>query len=130
MPNKTESLVVHPTPSPVYRKFYSEAVSDNQKPKGFFKWAREVPKWVQDRLVIYVYRDWPVLKEPVVGMDGRKDDSKYIDKLAVCPQTTMELLDKYGAGDYRLIVNDDVVDKRTVAEVHVREAFRNLVMNP
>lgn len=130
MPAKTDSLTKHPTPSPVYKKFYSEATSDNQKPKGFIKWCRATPTWVQDRLTFYVYRDWPTLKEPPLDETGKKEDNKYIDKLASCPENVQEFLDKYGAGDYRMIVNDDVVDKRTIAEVHVREGFRNIQMNP
>lgn len=120
----------YPTPTDKYKTFNSENPDPKRRPIKALEWLRDQQPWVKDRLVIYVYRLWPVLKEPEIDEKGVKKRFKYIDKLADVPENINELRDKYGAGDYQLTINDDVVDKRTIMEVIVRENWRDTRAHP
>jgi hypothetical protein len=130
LPAKTDTLVTQKTPRPMYKRFYTDAANANQKPAACFKWCRALPKWAQERLTFYVYRDWPTLKNPELDMVGVKEDNIYIEKMAECPETVTSLLDAFGAGDYRIFINDQMVDMQNIAEIHIREGWRNVVQNP
>lgn len=122
-----------PTPSPSYKKYFSDSPHDNQKPGVFLAWWRQLPQWAKDRLTIYVYRLWPVLKIIEKDEDATTRNNQeyaYIDKLGEPPETIARLQDMYGAGDYKLIVNDDVKDKRTLCIVYVKENMRDLKNSP
>lgn len=129
-PSKTAKVVDAPTPSPLFKVYYSEAANPHARPDKAFKWWRELPSWAQQRLTIYVYRLWPVLLVPEKDERGIKEDHGYIDKLGEPLESITDLLNRYGSGDYKLMINDDVVDKRTICTINVRENWRDFRASP
>jgi hypothetical protein len=125
-----------PTPNPPFKSYWSESPNRLQYPNQLLNWCREIPTWAQNRLMFYIYRDWPVLLriEPEMKKAakdaGLDPDDNYIDKLAKPFNDIQELLDRYGSGDYHVLVIDDVVEKRILATIWVREHWREFRSHP
>lgn len=109
-------------PRPKYQKFVSDHSQPGQRPKSFFSWWNALRPVFKDRAVLYVYREWPVLKL-------REDDPRRTDNPGSNPnidiisgseplQDEMDLLHRYGCGNYHLRFNPD--DSNTIAHVYCR----------
>jgi hypothetical protein len=104
-------------------------------------WWGRLPLWAQERISVYLYRGWPVLntveKDPVTGEKVDPEEFGYIDKLPGDQpiRSATELRDKYGSGDYLLILNDVVStytdkSKKTIMLIDIRESFRDIKNYP
>lgn len=95
-------------PSPRFTTFKSDALSPVQRSKAGFTWWGDLPGWAKDRIVAYVYRDWPLLKNQ--PRNGDPDDlvNENIDKIPGNEPLTddNDLLHRYGCGNYRVRLND------------------------
>ena len=119
---ETEKLIL---PTPPFRKYKSDAPHLNQRTTALWTWVNKLPEWVKNRATWYVYRDWPILvyfdnkeadKDRPKGQ-GRKllDNTEserqrnYIDKTTVSGELAIredtDLLNRYGCGNYRLVLN-------------------------
>lgn len=98
-PGKVDQL-----PRPKFTVFKSDATNGSQRTKAFFNWWNELPKWARERVICYVYRDWPVL----VTLPEDSNDFAYIDKIAGEDplQDDIDLLHRYGIGRYKLMFNE------------------------
>lgn len=107
-------------PKPAYFHFRDECSETSGKPNSFFKYWKKVhdDPGLRDRIVVYVYRNWPVLK------DGRRQ----LDKLGE-PIQMEELQLRYGAGDYHLKMNDAGMKYKTVA-ICTAKGFRDEANHP
>jgi hypothetical protein len=127
-----------PTPTPPFKRYWSDAPNTSQKPQKLLDWLGELPTWATDRLDVYVGRTWPVLKYITVDeknatkMAGEEVEQNYIDKVGGQGifKKIQDLEDRYGAGDYKLIVTDNVVEKRKIAEAYIREGWRDIRAHP
>lgn len=92
----------HPVPTPRYKDYSNETTNPNQKTRMFYKFWKEWPAWAKDRILVYVYRDHPILNQP------EDEEFKYIDKISGNEPITddIDILNRYGCGNYRLLVND------------------------
>lgn len=112
-------------PHPRFVTYKSDSVNPAQRPKAAFTWWGGLPEWAKNKVLGYVYRDWPVLKPPPEPVPGeRKSEFAYIDKLAGTEPLgdELDLLNRYGCGRYRIILNEE--DQRpgggrTLATIHV-----------
>ena len=97
-----------PVPRPPYTQYKSDATNANQKSKAFYNWWNQLPEWVKNRTVVYVYRTWPVLRPLKEEANGEKKDLVYIDKIDGNQpiQDDTDLLHKYGCGAYKLMFNE------------------------
>jgi hypothetical protein len=127
-----------PIQTPPFKKFMSGADSQNQYPSQLLNWYKQQPQWAKDGMIWYVEREWPVLK-PVTAEDkarmrreGKEVEHNYIDKWAYPPEKFLELRDKYGSGDYHIVVNDvsQKGQSRTLAEAWVKENWRDIRTYP
>lgn len=125
-----------PTPNPPFKIYSSTGPSASQYPNQLIKWWGEIPKWAQNRLIAYVYRDWPILvnltaEEKKAHRDANQDvDDNYIDKISEPFKSVDDLFDRYGSGDYHFILGDVVVEKRNLATAYVRESWRDFRSHP
>ena len=107
-------------PKPFYFHFKDEIKEQKGKPPSFFRYWRQV--WKDDelkqRIVVYVYRTWPVL------LEGRRQLEKLNE-----PIRLEELPLRYGAGDYHLKMNDMGNSYKTLAVVTVK-GFRDEQEHP
>lgn len=113
-----------PLPRPKYTLFKSDATSLNQKSKAGFSWINAAQPWVKDRILIYVYREWPLLR--LLSDEEKKSGAQSnIDKIPGndAPQDDIDLLHKYGCGTYKLLVND--IEGNTVMTIIVVSAGGN-----
>lgn len=95
-------------PTPPYRLFKSDSMTRTQLTKVLWAWAWNLPGWVKDRGMWYIYRDHPVLID--VTADDRKNGRfSNIDKVAVNGDSPImddaDLLNRYGAGSYKIVLN-------------------------
>jgi hypothetical protein len=83
---------------------------------GMLYW-QTLPSEFQNRLNVYVNREWPVLnriqeltadEKALVAAKKRREPYKYIDKPAepFGPDTRQEFLQRYGSGIYKVFIND------------------------
>jgi hypothetical protein len=87
--------------------------------EGMAYW-RGLPAEYQNRLTVYINREWPVLN-PLLGLSEaerqmvarreRKRPPKYIDKPAepFAADARMEFLQRYGSGEFKVYINDSGV---------------------
>ena len=61
-PGVTLSDKPAPLPRPKYNVYKSDATSPMQRSKAGYSWLHACQPWVKDRILIYVYREWPILK--------------------------------------------------------------------
>ena len=106
----TEPTQKRHVPRPKNNTYKSDAGNSGQKPKAIFTWVGGLPEWAKDKILGYVYRDWPYLKpvpEPPAGQ--KKTEFAYIDKITGVEMFTDEtdFLNRYGCGRYRLILNEE-----------------------
>jgi hypothetical protein len=134
--NKKGKEIEENTPSPPLTRYMSDSPSANQTPSQALKWWRDIPQWARDRCIAYVYRDWPILK--ILDFGQKKDlrdkgleaDDNYIDKVTEPFNHVMDLFDRYGSGDYHLVISDVVHDKRILCTVWIRENWRDFRDHP
>lgn len=91
-------------PRPKFTVFKSDSTNGSQRTKSFYNWWNALPTWARERTILYVYRDWPVLKAIPEG----SDDFVYIDKISGEEplQDDIDLLNRYGCGRYKLMFNE------------------------
>jgi hypothetical protein len=102
-------------PRPQYKLYKSDHVNQHQKASHFFKYWNGLSAWAQNRSIIYVYRDHPVMLEPPKDLEtGKPAWYKYIDKIAgnAPLNDALDILRRYGAGDYHLTFNDSVPKRK------------------
>lgn len=93
-----------PIPRPSVINYKSDATNPNQRTKALWTYWNSLPEWARDRIVAYVYRDWPCL----VPVDEESGEYVYIDKISGSEpiQDDTDLLKKYGCGSYRVLINE------------------------
>lgn len=94
---RSAGATIHPMPNPPHRHFRDDNAAVHGKPEKFFSYLRKLkddPSF-SDRVVVYIYSIWPVLKEKQRQL-GKEVD--YFD--------ADDLLRKFGCGDYNLKLND------------------------
>jgi hypothetical protein len=106
-----------PIPSPKSTVFRKEATNTAQDSKRFYNYWNELPGWAKDRTVLYVYRDWPMLKV----LPEESDELKYIDKISGNEplQDDLDLMTMYGSGSYKLMFNEQSPGSRNLCTVYV-----------
>jgi hypothetical protein len=125
LPGFTAAQVPTNVPRPRYTTYRSDSVNMHQRPKAAFTWAGGLPPWAKDKILGYVYRDWPYLTaipDPPPGT--KRTEFAYIDKVAGNEffQGEQEFLDRYGCGRYRVIIteeNNRPGEGKTLATVYV-----------
>lgn len=98
-------------PTPPARKFASESPAGKNRPNQALNWLNGLPLAFRNRCDFYVYRDFPVLITPPVDTTtGRPKWYKYIDIVSASDANPIreesDLLNRYGCGRYRLILNE------------------------
>jgi hypothetical protein len=98
-------------PTPPARRFASEAAAHKNRPNTALNWLNGLPQGFRNRCDFYIYRDLPVLVTPPVDTDtGRPKWYKYIDIVSAADPNPIreeaDLLNRYGCGRYRLILNE------------------------
>lgn len=134
-PGKLDREIPIQTPSPEYKKYWTNATNRNQYPSQLIRWYRDLPQWAKDRMIVYVERDWPVLIK-ITAADKQRNKAlglpveyNYIDKMDSLPEDMATLRDKYGAGDYHLSLNDQQAGV-TLAQCWVKENWRDIQQFP
>ncbi len=92
-------------PRPPIFHFKDDNPGVGRQPGEFFRYCKKVaddPDFA-DRIMLYIYRIWPVMKE----------DSRQIEKSVAIPDYE-DIVHRYGSGDYHLKLNDSVA-RRTIA---------------
>lgn len=114
------------TPEPPHH-MYKTGNPVGRRPSDAIRWVCRQPDWVKDRLIVYVYRRWPVIdlqaaSDPVPG----GQDPKYIEKRSGMDMfdSVDSLMKVWGSGDYTIRVNDTVTKKGTIAVI-VLDGLRN-----
>jgi hypothetical protein len=112
-------VVARDIPNPRIRKYYSDHDNPAQKTKALWLWWNQLPTPMKEIVEAHVYREWPVLLDPIDDKEW-----KYIDKIiGVAPvQGDHDFVDMYGAGDYKIYlnVNPAAAPRRTLAEAWVK----------
>lgn len=107
-------------PPPACFHFRDDNKEIKKRPQGFFEYWKEV--WddpaLRDRIMVYVYRIWPVLVEHRRQLDKFTDPISYDD---------LQL--RYGAGDYHIKMNDAGMKYKTVA-ICTAKGFRDEANHP
>ncbi len=97
---------------------YKSGATPGRRPSDFFRWWEKQPDWVKDRLLVYVYRRWPVIDLKNRNPDplAPTQDPKYIDKRGGmdCITSVEHLVKIWGSGDYTIRINDTVTKKGTI----------------
>jgi hypothetical protein len=106
-----------PIPTPRFTVFRSGAANNAQDSRRAYAYWNELPTWAQDRTVLYVYRDWPKLVE----IEENSGDFVYIDKIIGSEplQDDVDLLNRYGAGSYKLMLNETHPTGRNLCTIWV-----------
>jgi hypothetical protein len=110
---KTPTRSYRTVPKPPHFKYGTDRPK-GQKPDAFFSWWTSLSDDIKGMLVLYVYRNWPVWR---VMSEKTKKFSSQIDKVSG-DDAILDVDDfqhRYGAGDYTLRLNDQVVLKKTIA---------------
>jgi hypothetical protein len=104
-------VLVKPLPKPITRHFRDDTTDARIKPAKFFDYWRslmEKPEY-HDRVVVYLYRIWPVMKQ------GHRQADKLYEYVS-----QDDLLRMYGAGDYHLKLNDSDMGLSNVTTCTIR----------
>jgi hypothetical protein len=106
----TAPLQLRHVPRPVNTTFKSDSPNPSQRPKAAFTWCAGLPEWAKNKVLGYVYRDWPYLiaiPDPTPG--ERRTEFAYIDKVTgpEMMKDEIDLLNRYGCGRYRVIINEE-----------------------
>lgn len=110
LPGLTAPTIPVNVPRPKFTTYRSDSVNMNQRAKSAFTWVNGLPGWAKDKILGYVYRDWPYLvpvPDPPPGM--KKTEFAYIDKVAANEffKEEQEFLERYGCGRYRVILTEE-----------------------
>jgi len=91
-------------PRPKFTIFKSDSTNGSQRTRAFYNWWNDLPTWAREKTILYVYRDWPVLK----ALPEDSKDFAYIDKISGEEPLTddLDLLNRYGCGRYKLMFNE------------------------
>lgn len=110
-------------PDPKFRLFKSDATNQHQRVKSFLNYWNALPQWAKDNTLLYVYRDHPVLKYIERDPENREQEFNYIDKISGSEplQDEMDVLNRYGCGNYKLVFNaiEPKKPNRTLCTVYV-----------
>lgn len=109
-----------PVPSPKYTVFRKGATNPAQDSRRAWNYWNELPGWCKDMVVAYAYRDWPKLVE----IPKESNETVNIDKISGNEpiQDDMDLLHRYGAGSYRILINDQTPGhNRNICTVYVTD---------
>lgn len=109
-------------PNPKFRQFKSDATNQHQRTKSFINYWNALPQWAKDNTLLYVYREHPVLVYMERDPENKNPEYNYIDKISGSEplQDELDLLNRYGCGNYKLIFNAIVTGKpnRTLCTVY------------
>ena len=145
-----EKIIAPFVPNPAFKAFYSDHDNPAQKTKALWAWWNRLPTPFKDQVDAYLYRDWPVLLDPIedwcpdcklimapelgkcprCGHVLESQEYKYIDIIVGTQpiQNDQDFIDKYGAGNYRLFLNANPPNapRRTLCIAYVKgsHAFR------
>lgn len=110
-----------PTPLPPHGK-YGNLEPRTRQPSELFAWVDEQKDFIKSRLMWYVYRDWPIISISERGRDGKIKQTKRIDKIMgeESFRGMDDVLRRYGSGDYRLFLNDQVQLRKPIAVITLR----------
>lgn len=99
-----ETTSVRPFPPPSTRFFSDSHVSLTHKPMSFIHYLGRIKKdpELASRLVLYVYRNWPVIDRK----QGGEDNNKAIDVTDTAFESLQDILHRYGTGDYTIYLKD------------------------
>jgi hypothetical protein len=110
-------------PDPKFRLFKSDATNQHQRVKSFLNYWNGLPQWAKDNTLLYVYRDHPVLKYIERDPESKEQEFNYIDKISGSEplQDEMDVLNRYGCGNYKLVFNaiEPKKPNRTLCTVYV-----------
>lgn len=110
-------------PDPKFRLFKSDATNQHQRVKSFLNYWNVLPQWAKDNTLLYVYRDHPVLKYIEKNPESKEQEFNYIDKISGAEplQDEMDVLNRYGCGNYKLVFNaiEPKKPNRTLCTVYV-----------
>jgi hypothetical protein len=108
-------------PLPPTRHFKDENNRADCKGNGFFQfWSRVAEGGFQRRIMVYVYRIWPVMRE------GYRQAGKLTE-----PITMDDLVRLYGVGDYNLKFNDAGNRYATICQCTIKNiGDRNMTEHP
>lgn len=104
-------------------------------PDKAFAWIRALPPWAQERMEISVYRDYPVLDHLLTLTPEQRSDAKIhprkypkrIDKIGTVFESDnwqLEILKRWGSGDYRFYLIDCEGGQKKSGQFSVREILR------
>ena len=110
-------------PDPKFRLFKSDATNPHQRVKSFLNYWNSLPQWAKDNTLLYIYRDHPVLKYIEKDPENKEQEFNYIDKISGAEplQDEMDVLNRYGCGNYKLVFNaiEPKKPNRTLCTVYV-----------
>ena len=108
-------------PYPPTRHFKDENNKADCKGNGFFKfWEKMVAEGFGRRIMVYVYRIWPVMRE------GHRQAGKLVD-----PIQMDDLVRLYGVGDFNLKLNDAGNGYASVCQCTIKNVGeRDMSTNP
>ena len=123
--NPDGALIASDAPNPRYKTYDTNSPNKNQKTNAAWAWWNSLSPAVKQIIELNVYRDWPVMLEPLDESD-RKEIGLI---LGIDPvQTDQDFVDRFGAGDYRAYLNVSPKgdSKRTLFTAYVKctHAFR------
>lgn len=120
-PNKVDPAIG--IPDPKFRLYKSDATNINQRVKPFLNYWNALPQWAKENTLLYVYRDHPVLKYIERDPESKEQEFNYIDKISGAEplQDEMDVLNRYGCGNYKLVFNaiEPKKPNRTLCTVYV-----------
>jgi hypothetical protein len=101
-------------PRPVVFHFKDENPRDATKAPAFFQYMKRVSEdpELASRMILYVYRGWPVMRPDSLQQDKTTDVFEYKD-----------IEHRYGAGDYHFKLND--VELRKTVAMCTAKGFRS-----
>lgn len=101
---------------PIVAPAFRFADDERSKPTDFFNWWEELVRLQPEsasRCVVYLYRQWPVIRIPKTDASGNPNPS-YIDKYdGLSPVNMHKITLKHGSGDYMLVFNDQLYKSAT-----------------
>lgn len=118
------AIASRPAPEIVAPKFkygYDQPV--NSRPGDFFSWWGSLSSDLQHRLICYVYRVWPVGGE--LRQHPKTHKTSFTTQIAkVAGEDPIKDLEefkrRYGSGDYNLILNEQVHQRKTITRCAIR----------
>jgi hypothetical protein len=82
----------------------------SMKPEDFFEYWAKMDKKYPSRLLLYVYRMWPVIDRTLADPNAKKNIGK-VDAAWDPANWRQEMLHCYGSGDYKLALTDGALSK-------------------